>query len=83
MLKKILKELVKIRKELQDIKLILKFQFLQNYKTESVRNDKETIIYRHILPDPLEELRKEEYTLRQSRKNGDYGPFELHRRLKK
>lgn len=70
MLRKILKELMEIRKELQDIKLILKFQFLSNYKTESEVIDGERILTRSILPDPLEALRKEEYILQEHR-NGE------------
>ena len=57
MFKTIVDELIAIKKELQDIKLILKFHFLSNYKTERVKMDGETIINRYILPDPLEELR--------------------------
>ena len=66
MFKTIVDELIAIKKELQDIKLILKFHFLSNYKTERVKMDGETIINRYILPDPLEELRKEEHILQQS-----------------
>ena len=69
MFKTIVDELIAIKKELQDIKLILKFHFLSNYKTERVKMDGETIINRYILPDPLEELRKEEHILQQSRLN--------------
>ncbi|MCI8992273.1 MAG: hypothetical protein HFG80_06030 [Eubacterium sp.] len=71
MLKKILKELIEIRKELQDIKLILKFHCLRgNYRTEHERVDGKLVVKsRRILPDPLEELRKEEHILQQYRKN--------------
>lgn len=70
MLKKILKELVEIKRELQDIKLILKFQFLSNYKTESEIINGERFMTRSILPDPLEALRKEEDTLQERRAEG-------------
>lgn len=83
MFKTIVDELIAIKKELQDIKLILKFRFLSNYKTERVKMDGETIINRYILPDPLEELRKEEHILQQSRLNGELGPEILHRRKDK
>ena len=71
MLNKILKELVAIKKELQDIKLILKFHFLgSNYRTEVKRvNGKRVVKGHRILPDPLEDLRKEEHILQQFRKN--------------
>lgn len=71
MLKDILKELIAIRKELQDIKLILKFRCLGNgVRVEHERVDgKLTLKNRRILPDPLEELRKEEYILQQCREN--------------
>lgn len=70
MLKKCLKELGAIRKELQDIKLILKFHCLgSNYRTKRERVDGKMVVKsRRILPDPLEELRKEERTLQQYRK---------------
>ena len=35
MFKTIVDELIAIKKELQDIKLILKFHFLSNYKTDT------------------------------------------------
>ncbi len=70
MIKDILKELIQIRKELQDIKLILKFKCLYNYEIERKKVNGETIRIRHIRPDPLEELRKEERTLQQCRRNG-------------
>lgn len=71
MLKKILGELVAIRKELQDIKLILKFHCLgSGYRTEYERvNGKRVFKGRRILPDPLEELHKEECILQQYREN--------------
>lgn len=80
---RILKELIAIKKELQDIKLILKFQFLSNYKTTKEVIDGEMVTTRRILPDPLEELRKEEYILQQSRKSGVYNPVVVRRKLKK
>lgn len=71
MIKKILQELVAIRKELQDIKLILKFHCLgSGHQVERERVDGKRVIKGHrILPDPLKELRKEEYTLQQYREN--------------
>ncbi len=71
MLKKILRELTAIRKELQDIKLILKFRCLRsNYEVDAERvGGKRVIKGRRILSDPLEELRKEERTLQQYREN--------------
>lgn len=69
MFKTIVDELIAIKKELQDIKLILKFHFLSNYKTERVKMDGETIINRYIL--------------QQSRLNGELGPEILHRRKDK
>ena len=71
MLKDILKELIAIRKELQDIKLILKFHCLgKGVRAEHERVDgKLALKNRRILPDPLEELRKEEHILQQYREN--------------
>lgn len=71
MVKNILEELVAIRKELQDIKLILKFRYLGNgIRIEHEKVDGKLVVKsQNILPDPLEELRKEEYTLQQYRKN--------------
>lgn len=66
----ILKELITIRKELQDIKLILKSQFLSDVKSERIKTDGGTVLIHNILPDPLKELRKEEDILQQHRKNG-------------
>ncbi len=81
MLRNIFKEIVLIRKELQDIKLILKFQFLRNYETERKKIGDEIVISRNILPDPLEELRKEECTLQQYRKKGKRDPVVVRRKL--
>lgn len=81
MLRNIFKEIVLIRKELQDIKLILKFQFLRNYETERKKIGDEIVISRNILPDPLEELRKEECTLQQYRKKGKCDPVVVRRKL--
>ncbi len=71
MLKKILQELVAIKKELRDIKLILKFRFLDNYKKDTEVIGDELVITRRILSDPLEELRKEDDTLRQHQMSGN------------
>lgn len=81
MLKNVLQELIAIRKELQDIKLILKFHLLRNYKTESEIVDGERIVIRTVLPDPLEELHKEENTLQQCRKNGECSSVVSRRKL--
>lgn len=71
MLKRVLAELVEIKKELQDIKLILKYSSLGNgVRLEHEKVDGKLVLKsRNILPDPLEELRKEECTLQKLREN--------------
>ncbi len=81
MLKKILQELIAIRKELQDIKLILKFQCLPNYRTERSLVDGKRVRTRYVLPDPLEALRKEERTLQEHRRKGNHGPFDPDKKI--
>lgn len=54
----ILKELVQIRQELQNIRLILEYAHVPRYRVERRKVDGKTVRIRHTLEDPLEELRK-------------------------
>lgn len=51
-------ELIEIRNELQDIKIILEYRFLPKYVTESKIVDGQKIRKSHTLEAPLEDLRK-------------------------
>lgn len=55
---KILNELIAIRKELQNIRVILQFQFIKDYTVERTKVDGRTIRTRHTLEDALGDLRK-------------------------
>lgn len=56
--KGILRELIEIKKLLQDIELILEYKFVPHYRGERTVTNGKTIRTCHILEDPLEELRK-------------------------
>lgn len=53
-----LKEIITIRKELQNIRAILQSKFVQDYTVERTKVDGKTVRIRHTLEDPLEYLRK-------------------------
>lgn len=54
----ILKELTEIRKELQNIRVILQSQFVRDYEIDRKYKDGKCIRTRRTLEDPLGELRK-------------------------
>ncbi len=55
---KILKELIEIKKELQNIRVILQSQFVQDYKVVKRENiDGEYVRFTEPIEDPLGELR--------------------------
>ncbi len=55
---RILRELIEIRKELQNIRVILQSQFVHDYRIERKRVVGLIVITIHTLQDPLKELRK-------------------------
>jgi hypothetical protein len=55
---RILRELIEIRKELQNIRVILQSQFVHDYRIERKRVDGKIVRTIHTLQDPLKELRK-------------------------
>lgn len=55
---KILEELTLMRKELQNIRVILQSQFVKDYKITRERIDGKVIRTRTILEDPLGDLRR-------------------------
>ena len=61
-----LNELTAIRKTLEDIRLILEYAYVPQYRVERRKVNGKTVRTRHTLEAPLEELRKELHTNRQS-----------------
>lgn len=55
---KILEELTLMRKELQNIRIILQSRFVDDYTVERQIVDGKTVRIRHTLEDPVGELRK-------------------------
>ncbi len=54
-----LQELIEIKRELQNIRVILQSQYVSNYEIVKTKDKNgKTIRTRHILEDPLEQLRK-------------------------
>lgn len=54
-----IKEIVEIRKELQNIRVILESQFVKDYEVIKEKDENgKTIRHHHTLEDPLGDLRK-------------------------
>lgn len=65
----IIEELIIIRKELQNIRVILQSQFVPDFKIERTRNENGKTIRKRIpIKDPLGDLRKRHNIDRQSLK---------------
>ncbi len=55
---RILREIIEIRKEMQNIRVIPQSQFVHDYRIERKRVDGKIFITIHNIQDPLKELRK-------------------------
>ena len=65
---KMLEELTAIRKELENIRLILEYKYVPQYAVKRKRIDGKIVRIRHTLQAPLEELRTTLHTNQQHRK---------------